>query len=82
MAWADRLWGAERIWGDVPELDIRVARSTIQRCAREPPLPRGGPTWRAFLRVVDQARSQGNQAKGNVKDAADTVADAVRSKTN
>jgi putative transposase len=51
MATANRLWGAERIRGELLKLDIRVAKSTIQRYLREarPPRPAGQP-WPTFLR--------------------------------
>ncbi len=51
MATANRLWGAERIRGELLKLDIRVATSTIQRYLREarPPRPAGQP-WATFLR--------------------------------
>jgi len=46
MAVANRLWGAERIWGELLKLDIRVAKSTIQKYMREACPPRGsGQTW-------------------------------------
>jgi putative transposase len=50
MATANRLWGAERIRGELLKLDIRVAKSTIQRYLREarPPRPAGQP-WAPFL---------------------------------
>ncbi len=35
MAAANRLWGAERIWGELLKLDIRVAKSTIQKYLRQ-----------------------------------------------
>ena len=51
MAAANRLWGTERIRGELLKLDIRVAKSTIQkymRAARPPRLL--GQTWATFLR--------------------------------
>jgi len=50
MARANRLWGVERIRGELLKLDIRVARSTIQRYLREarPPRP-AGQSWATFL---------------------------------
>ena len=52
MASANRLWGAKRIRGELLKLDIRVARSTIQKYARATRALRpGGPTWDAFLRA-------------------------------
>ena len=51
MAAANRLWGAERIRGELLKLDIRVAKSTIQKYARagHPPRHTGQP-WATFLR--------------------------------
>jgi transposase InsO family protein len=51
MAGANRLWGAERIRGELLKLDIRVAKSTIQKYLRgaRPP-QRSGQTWATFLR--------------------------------
>ncbi|MGN6565048.1 MAG: integrase core domain-containing protein [Thermomicrobiales bacterium] len=50
MAAAKRLWGAERIRGELLKLDIRVAKSTIQRYRREARPPRRtGQTWATFL---------------------------------
>jgi len=51
MAATNRLWGAERIRGELLKLDIRVAKSTIQGYLREvrPPRPAGQP-WATFLR--------------------------------
>jgi putative transposase len=51
MAGTNRLWGAERSRGERLQLDIRVARSTIQKYLREarPPQPAGQP-WATFLR--------------------------------
>ena len=51
LAAANRLWGAERIRGELLKLDIRVARSTIQRYLRDARPPgRGGQSWATFLR--------------------------------
>ena len=51
MAAADRLWGAERIRGELLKLDIRVAKWTIQKYLRDGRPPRnGGQTWTTFLR--------------------------------
>jgi len=51
MAAANRLWGAERIRGELLKLDIRVAKSTIQRYLREARLPRRSrQPWATFLR--------------------------------
>ena len=51
MAAANRLWGAERIRGELLKLDIRVAKWTVQkymRAARPP--QRAGQSWATFLR--------------------------------
>jgi transposase InsO family protein len=53
LAAENRLWGAERIRGELLKLGIRVGRRTVQRHMRaaRPPRPRGGgQTWAAFLR--------------------------------
>lgn len=51
MAAANRLWGADRIRGELRKLAIRVSKRTIQRSLRQarPPRP-GGQTWAAFVR--------------------------------
>ncbi len=50
MAVNNRLWGAERIRGELLKLGIRVAKRTIQRyiCRTRP--PSDGQRWRTFLR--------------------------------
>ena len=52
MARSNRLWGAERIRGELLKLDIRVAKRTIQkylrRAASGPRPP--GQRWATFLR--------------------------------
>jgi len=51
MAAANRLWGAERIRGELLKLGVRVAKTTVQRhmrAARPPGRPR--QTWASFLR--------------------------------
>jgi len=51
MAEANCLWGAERIRGELLKLDIRVAKSTIQRYLRQARPPRrAGQLWATFLR--------------------------------
>src|SRR5215218_10194970 len=51
MAAANRLWGAERIRGELLKLDLRVAKSTIQKYLREARPPhRSGQRWATFLR--------------------------------
>jgi transposase InsO family protein len=51
MARENRLWGAERIRGELRKLGIAVAKRTIQRHMRRvrPPRP-AGQTWATFLR--------------------------------
>jgi putative transposase len=47
----NRLWGAERIRGELRKLGIRVAKTTVQRHMRDARPPRGsGQTWATFLR--------------------------------
>jgi putative transposase len=47
----NRLWGAERIRGELLKLDIRVSKRTIQKYMKLPPRKRpGGQTWKTFLR--------------------------------
>src|SRR5215210_4332125 len=51
LAGANRLWGAERIRGELLKLDIRVAKSTIQQYRRQARPPhRSGRPWGTFLR--------------------------------
>jgi transposase InsO family protein len=52
MATENRLWGAERIRGELLKLGVRVAKRTVQRYMRGalPAGPRGGQGWRTFLR--------------------------------
>jgi transposase InsO family protein len=52
MARENRLWGAERIRGELAKLGIRVCKRTIQRYLRRarPPRP-SGQTWATFLRT-------------------------------
>ena len=50
MAGENRLWGAERIRGELLKLGIRVAKRTVQRYMRVVRRrPRGGQTWATFL---------------------------------
>ncbi|HSH80961.1 MAG TPA: integrase core domain-containing protein [Herpetosiphonaceae bacterium] len=51
MATNNRLWGAERIQGELLKLNIKVAKRTIQRYMRlvRPLRPRG-QTWSTFIR--------------------------------
>jgi transposase InsO family protein len=52
MAGDNRLWGADRIQGELLKLHITVAKRTIQRYMRHarPPRPRG-QTWTTFVRT-------------------------------
>jgi putative transposase len=51
MAANNRLWGADRIRGELRKLGITVAKCTIQRHMRQArPSPPRGQTWAAFLR--------------------------------
>ena len=51
MAAAIRLWGAERIRGELRKLGIRVAKTTVQRHMRDARPPRrAGQPWATFLR--------------------------------
>jgi len=52
MATANQLWGAERIRGELLKLNIRVAKTTVQRYMRQARPPRAsGQTWATFLRT-------------------------------
>jgi putative transposase len=51
MAATNRLWGAERIRGELLKLDIRVSKRTIQKYMRQGrPKRARGQTWKTFLR--------------------------------
>ena len=51
MAANNRLWGAERIRGELLKLDIRVSKRTIQKYIRQSrPKRAQGQTWKTFLR--------------------------------
>ena len=51
MAAANRLWGAERIRGELLKLDLRVAKWTVQKYMRDArPPQRAGESWATFLR--------------------------------
>ena len=51
MAAHNRLWGAERIRGELLKLDIRVSKRTIQKYMRQVrPQRARGQTWKTFLR--------------------------------
>src|SRR5512135_2800514 len=50
MAAQNRLWGAERIRGELLKLGIRVCKRTIQKYMRHARTPRQrGQTWATFL---------------------------------
>lgn len=49
MARENRLWGAERIRGELLKLGIRVSKRTIQRLLRAPRPPGDRQWWRTFL---------------------------------
>jgi hypothetical protein len=56
MATANRLWGAERIRGELLKLGYTAAKSTIQRyLARFRGLAPGGQRWSTFLRSQTHA---------------------------
>jgi putative transposase len=52
MARENRLWGAERIWGELLKLNIKVAKRSIQKYVQavrsKPPV---GQTWSTFLQT-------------------------------
>lgn len=51
MAADNRLWGAERIRGELLKVGIKVAKRTVQRYMRQARQPRPhGQTWATFLR--------------------------------
>src|SRR6266487_6091836 len=51
MAANNRLWGAERIRGELLKLDIRVSKRTIQKYMKQVrPKRASGQTWKTFLR--------------------------------
>ena len=51
MAANNRLWGAERIRGELLKLDIRVSKRTIQKYMKQiRPKRARGQTWKTFLR--------------------------------
>ncbi len=51
MARDNRLWGAERIRGELLKLGIRVAKRTVQKYMRSArPRPPSGQSWATFLR--------------------------------
>ncbi len=50
MARRGRLWGAERIRGELLKLGIKVSKRTIQKYMRSVRTTRGGQTWATFLK--------------------------------
>jgi putative transposase len=51
MAKDNRLWGAERVRGELLKLGIHVCKRTIQKYMRNARTPRSrGPSWANFLR--------------------------------
>jgi transposase InsO family protein len=50
MATANRIWGAERIRGELLKLGIRVGKRTVQKYLRAAPRAPGGQRWSTFLR--------------------------------
>ena len=51
LAERNRLWGAERIRGELLKLGVRVSKRTIQKYMRRArPLSTPGPSWRTFFR--------------------------------
>ncbi len=53
LATSNRLWGAERIQGELRKLGLRVSKRTVQRPLRtaRPPRPAGqGQAWATFVR--------------------------------
>jgi transposase InsO family protein len=51
MVAANRLWGAERIRGELLKLDIRVSKWTVRKYMRDARSPRrAGQPWSTFLR--------------------------------
>src|SRR5215469_3924691 len=49
MARENRLWGAERIRGELLKLGIHVAKRTIQKYMRKPRARPSSQTWSTFL---------------------------------
>jgi transposase InsO family protein len=49
MAKRNRLWGAERIRGELLKLGIRVSKRTIQKYIKGAGSRTGGQTWATFL---------------------------------
>jgi putative transposase len=49
MAKRNRLWGAERIRGELLKLGVRVSKRTIQKYMKDVPSRIGGQSWATFL---------------------------------
>jgi len=53
LARENRLWGAERVQGELLKLDIKLAKRTIQKHMRSVRSPRpSGQTWSTFLKTM------------------------------
>jgi putative transposase len=51
MATKNRLWGAERIRGELLKLGIKISKRTVQKYMRSVREPRGrGQTWATFVK--------------------------------
>lgn len=50
MASNNRLWGAERIRGELSKLGIRVSKRTIQKYLARSRVGGGGQTWSTFVK--------------------------------
>ena len=49
MAKRNRLWGAERIRGELLKLGVRVSKRTIQKYMKGVRSKSGGQSWATFL---------------------------------
>jgi hypothetical protein len=49
MAKRNRLWGAERIRGELVKLGVRVSKRTIQKYMKDVRSRGGGQSWATFL---------------------------------
>jgi putative transposase len=55
MARENRLWGAQRIRGELLKLNIKVAKRTIQKYMQAVrPKPPSGQSWSSFLQTHSQ----------------------------
>jgi len=79
MAKDNRLWGAERIRGELLKLGIRVAKRTVQKYLRHArPTRPNGQRWSTFLRNVTDQRRRDARIAG-LRQAAATAGVVVRS---